>query len=206
VTNSLPGTPFECDLNATQCACIPGFSGDLCQINTNECASSPCHHGGTCVDLINGFNCTCPAFYPGTFCEIDSFDECSSSPCMNGATCVAPAGTDMFYCTCRGGFNGTWCQTNLDDCVSSPCLNGGLCVDGDNQYTCSCVNGYTGVNCMDTQSSVFAIGAVAGGVAAAVAFLILSLICYFKCCRKDDNKAASATPKNADTPANTGVI
>jgi len=199
-------TVLTCSLAETKCNCIAGYSGDFCEINTNECASNPCKHGGTCVDGIASYTCTCLTGYTGSNCETDNFDECASSPCMNGASCVAPFNQDLFNCTCRAGFVGTWCQTNINDCSSSPCLNGGLCVDGENLYTCTCVNGFSGTNCKDTESSVFAIGAVAGGVAAAVAFLILSLICYFKCCRKEDNKMASATPKAADTPANTGVI
>jgi len=195
---------FICDLNATRCFCKPGYSGDICDIDINECASNPCKHGGTCVDGVASFVCNCLPGYEAFDCSTDNFDECSSSPCLNGATCTQ--GTDVFNCTCRAGFLGTWCQTNVDDCISSPCLNGGLCVDGANMYTCTCSNGFSGVNCKDTESSVFAIGAVAGGVAAAVAFLILSLVCYFKCCRKEENKMASATPKSADTPASTGVI
>ena len=35
----------------------------------NECSSNPCLNGGTCVDQVNGFNCTCVAGYTGTRCE-----------------------------------------------------------------------------------------------------------------------------------------
>ena len=37
--------------------------------------------------------------------------------------------------------------SDIDDCVDQPCLNGGTCVDGVNDYTCMCVDGYTGENC-----------------------------------------------------------
>jgi hypothetical protein len=36
----------------------------------NECVSSPCQNGGTCNDLVNGYRCTCPAFFTGVYCEI----------------------------------------------------------------------------------------------------------------------------------------
>ncbi|XP_061164208.1 von Willebrand factor A domain-containing protein 2-like isoform X4 [Saccostrea echinata] len=40
-------------------------------------------------------------------------------------------------------------------CNSNPCQNGGNCIDGYNQYTCSCAQGYTGVHCeKDIQSPV----------------------------------------------------
>jgi hypothetical protein len=36
-----------------------------------------------------------------------------------------------------------------DDCAADPCLNGGTCVDGDNDYTCDCKDGYDGHHCED---------------------------------------------------------
>ena len=55
----------------------------------------------------------------------------------------------MFVCSCvcDAGFAGDNCEVNIDDCESTPCLNGGVCTDGDNSYTCSCSNGYTGSEC-----------------------------------------------------------
>ena len=36
---------------------------------------------------------------------------------------------------------------DIDDCQSNSCLNGGTCTDGINDYTCSCLPGYTARNC-----------------------------------------------------------
>ena len=36
---------------------------------------------------------------------------------------------------------------DIDDCVDQPCQNGATCIDAVNDYTCNCVNGYTGKNC-----------------------------------------------------------
>lgn len=36
---------------------------------------------------------------------------------------------------------------DLDECDSSPCMNGGICVDGPNQFTCICPQGWSGVLC-----------------------------------------------------------
>ena len=36
---------------------------------------------------------------------------------------------------------------DINECHSDPCMNGGTCVDGTFQYTCTCVNGYTGTHC-----------------------------------------------------------
>ena len=35
----------------------------------DECTSAPCHNGGTCVDLRNGYNCSCVPGYTGANCE-----------------------------------------------------------------------------------------------------------------------------------------
>ena len=48
---------------------------------------------------------------------------------------------------CDEGVAGEHCDVNIDECESSPCLNGGECTDGNNSYTCSCSNGYSGSEC-----------------------------------------------------------
>ncbi|XP_062584713.1 sushi, von Willebrand factor type A, EGF and pentraxin domain-containing protein 1-like [Saccostrea cucullata] len=35
----------------------------------------------------------------------------------------------------------------VNTCNSNPCQNGGSCIDGENKYTCNCIQGYTGVHC-----------------------------------------------------------
>ena len=36
----------------------------------NECQSSPCLNSGTCKDLVNAYQCTCPLGYTGLQCEL----------------------------------------------------------------------------------------------------------------------------------------
>ena len=36
---------------------------------------------------------------------------------------------------------------DINDCDPNPCQNGGTCADGVNNYSCSCLGGYTGNNC-----------------------------------------------------------
>lgn len=71
-------------------------------------------------------------------------DACSSEPCMHEGTCE-----DLYTsyrCTCRPGWVGTHCETNIDECFSNPCIHGN-CTDGINSYECICEPGYTGLNC-----------------------------------------------------------
>ena len=43
---------------------------------------------------------------------------------------------------------------DIDDCAVQPCLNGGTCIDAVNDYSCNCVDGYTGKNCSVGKNSV----------------------------------------------------
>jgi len=54
----------------------------------------------------------------------------------------------LFYCI-NLIISGTNCQTNIDDCKlnDQPCQNGATCIDGNVDYTCNCMPGYTGRNC-----------------------------------------------------------
>lgn len=43
--------------------CMPGYTGQNCEIEINECQSHPCQNGGSCIDLVGHYVCSCP---PGT--------------------------------------------------------------------------------------------------------------------------------------------
>ena len=58
-----------------------------CEFNINECDPNPCRNGGTCFDLVNQFQCSCPAGTSGQLCEIN-VDDCLENPCQHGGTCV----------------------------------------------------------------------------------------------------------------------
>ena len=44
---------------------------------------------------------------------------------------------------------------DIDECASNPCLNSGVCIDGANQFTCDCRDGYYGRNCESGENGVW---------------------------------------------------
>merc|ERR1711881_36073 len=105
---------------------------------------SKCKNNGVCHDLINAYECECPAGFEGEHCEIN-IDECRVKPCKNGSQCVD--GINDYTCECRAGFEGKNCEINIDECATNPCQNQSRCVDGENDYECLCRPGFIGKNC-----------------------------------------------------------
>ena len=62
--------------------------------------SSPCFNNGTCVDLLNNFQCNCQLGFTGTHCETD-IDECVDQPCQNNGTCHDLV--NKYFCYCAAG-------------------------------------------------------------------------------------------------------
>ena len=60
--------------------------GTLCEINLNECSSHKCENGGSCIDGIDGYTCSCGEGYTGVYCEED-IDECQENPCIHAISC-----------------------------------------------------------------------------------------------------------------------
>lgn len=50
--------PFLLPFSLSQC--MPGYVGTNCSDEINECFSQPCQNGGTCIDLIDTYKCSCP--------------------------------------------------------------------------------------------------------------------------------------------------
>ncbi|UJR35334.1 hypothetical protein I4U23_028095, partial [Adineta vaga] len=103
-----------------------------------------CLNGGTCVDLINGYQCLCPPVYSGTNC-LRLQDQCTGFECLNGGKCIRN-GTALM-CLCAQGYQGDNCELLVDYCQSQPCQNGGICSNTDLGPQCSCPNGITGLFC-----------------------------------------------------------
>ena len=53
------------------------------------------------------------------------------------------------------------CATDVNECTSTPCLDGGTCLDGDNEFSCLCVQGFDGILCQTSTAASDMINACA---------------------------------------------
>jgi len=82
-------------LSITACWC--SHAGQYCEFT--PCASRPCRNGGTCIDLVAGYNCTCPPAYVGRHCA--TLYCLANNPCRNGGSCHGAG-----LCHCPHGYKG----------------------------------------------------------------------------------------------------
>ncbi|XP_029367636.1 protocadherin Fat 4 isoform X1 [Echeneis naucrates] len=101
--------------------------------------------------------------------QIDAVDHdpCTHNPCQNGGSCKRrlSVGPDMkteesvpvilvsnhplqpYACSCRPGYTGALCETDIDECQPLPCHNGGTCHNLVGGFSCTCPEGFTGMAC-----------------------------------------------------------
>ncbi|KAK2141670.1 hypothetical protein LSH36_1059g02002 [Paralvinella palmiformis] len=80
------------------------------QRDIHQCISMPCQNNGTCMDLVNGYNCTCLNGFTGDNCQT-AISYCSGIICQNNGVCAADV--DGYHCLCMSGFVGDHCETGL---------------------------------------------------------------------------------------------
>ena len=141
--------------------CIQGtgassaFASDF-YLNTNAAAGpgnggSYAYSGGYGGAIVIDM---CAKCYNASVPPCSDILECASNPCQNGGTCLEGVGTCRYDCTCKAGYSGAQCQTNINECASTPCQNGGTCTDLVNSYSCACRSGYYGSSCQYVDSCI----------------------------------------------------
>ncbi|KAJ8727243.1 hypothetical protein PYW08_015640 [Mythimna loreyi] len=125
----------------------------------DECESHPCEHGGTCLNLVNGYHCLCPSNWEGRDCDVD-VNECRNFAgtdlgCQNGATCINRPGS--YECLCKSGWFGLHCTRKAKDCSGGDfeMCGHGTCVQVSSGEGVQCIchqgwttNGTGGVACL----------------------------------------------------------
>nr|XP_023651622.1 protocadherin Fat 4 [Paramormyrops kingsleyae] len=127
----------------------------------NVCASNPCWEGLLCVNQWYDYQCMPPG-------------DCSSSPCQNGGSCE-PGPRSGFTCTCTEPYTGKTCET-LVACLEVRCPQGSTCrMTSNGGSVCSPVpaEGLT--------LPIWAVPAIVGSCATALALVVLSLILCNHC-------------------------
>ncbi|KAH9640922.1 hypothetical protein HF086_015617 [Spodoptera exigua] len=61
---------------ARVCYCVPDYHGERCELQYDECLLGPrCMNGGTCIDGVDNFTCSCPPRLTGPLCECLILDD-----------------------------------------------------------------------------------------------------------------------------------
>ena len=62
--------PNSSDLGATKTASTKPKSNSIMFTDVDDCSGQPCQNGGTCIDGVNTYTCTCVTGYTGPHCQI----------------------------------------------------------------------------------------------------------------------------------------
>lgn len=111
------------------------------RVDINECLSFPCQNGGSCLNLINSFQCQCLPGYTGIHCEIGKKEYLTLRKNQE----VSFRKNQEISLQVK--WHNSFFYSDIDECASSPCQNQATCNDFVNYFNCSCRAGFTGGLC-----------------------------------------------------------
>ncbi|TNN61764.1 Fibulin-7 [Liparis tanakae] len=141
-------------------------TGVVCK-DVAECESNPCQNGGTCVEGVNQYKCTCSQNWSGSHCQHQTQTAPPEWSVMNDpAFSRRPRCAQVNraqHCSCDAGFHMSGTSDNsicqdVNECEVYRLDKGGKlciheCVNVPGSYHCSCPGGYKllpdGRNCED---------------------------------------------------------
>ncbi|CAJ1067848.1 hyaluronan-binding protein 2-like [Xyrichtys novacula] len=110
-----------------------------------QCDPNPCLNNGECEPKgRRRFKCDCPKPFKGRRCQ-RAPKICRRGKCGRGE-CVLTSTHPFYECKCKAPFQPPDCRT-YSLCDPNPCKNGGTCVIDENDFTCQCPPGYSGLFC-----------------------------------------------------------
>ncbi|XP_036359396.1 mucin-4-like, partial [Octopus sinensis] len=145
--------PDTCNVNngTASCQCKRFYELDPATNNTciaiDKCSPNPCSNG-TCQTDADSFKCICEIGYKL------ANDKLTCKPCDTytygyncNMTCGCVKGScdSVKGCICNAGYTGVKCDTRIDFCAANigSCDNKtSECVNGEQNYTCVCKDGY----------------------------------------------------------------
>ncbi|XP_035663361.1 protocadherin Fat 4-like [Branchiostoma floridae] len=169
------GTAMVSRVRSRPCPGRPGYSGtptcdgddtdwEECIPDVDECeeGTSHCHPNATCKNVVGvgQYNCTCDSGFAGDGFRCKDIDECKEASlhnCSQNQTCTNTQGS--YVCVCKEGFYDVSFDgkepvcIDVDDCRHVTCWNSGVCLDGLGNYTCDCLETFTGEHCEYYQST-----------------------------------------------------
>ncbi|KAL5013157.1 hypothetical protein ScPMuIL_007427 [Solemya velum] len=142
---------YTCHPKVGQRVCNNGWQGQLCDVDVNECSvSNPCANGGTCINTLGGFRCSCRQRFTGVNCET-ALGSCRQNFCHNGGTCYIINST--VTCNCPVHWNGELCNERVTVCMENPCENNASCSVTGSGPVCACTDGWSGNTCNITTNN-----------------------------------------------------
>ncbi|XP_061188943.1 adhesion G protein-coupled receptor E5-like [Saccostrea echinata] len=159
-----------CDLTNTAachddtgaCTCKTGWTGVDCSTDIDECANKTDNCNATietCSNVDGSWNCVCIYGNSSTGCNGGCNDTHYGYQCNQTCPCdltnTAACHDDTGACTCKTGWTGANCSTDIDECATNKHdCNASIetCNNVGGSWNCVCIYGNSSTGCIAKES------------------------------------------------------